>query len=152
MKSLQKFVPPDHKTGKEGIAALLVQAGLSEKCSVICETYKTNWQHSIGPVRHLGTKMLPGIFIGYALNPGGFCADGFLGQESHGQRQILRHERAESFDAGGLPFHLCNAQGVTLCRKKAELQTFGSRPGRCGRCLEKSFVATMSFPNSCEIH
>ena len=91
------------------------------------------------------------------------CADGSLMQEDHARSQTLRHQRVERFDAGGVPstlrrgVTLCNAQGVTLCEKKAELLTFLKliatlwKQGKVsGRCLVKFFVITTQHPeNSC---
>ena len=52
------------------------------------------------------------------------CAHGSLRQEGHAQHQTSRHQRVESFDGEarrGVTH--CSAQRVTLCKKKAELQT-----------------------------
>ena len=77
------------------------------------------------------------------------CADGSLGQQGHAQRQALRHQRVGSFDVERVPsalaearVTLCRAQGVALCKKQAELQTFMEliaklwKQGKiCGVCL-----------------
>ena len=89
-------------------------------------------------------------------------------QEGHAQRQILRHQRVESIDAGARPgVTACRAHGVTPCKKKAELQTFLKltatlwKQGHiCGVCLgvclpppclaQRTFVFTegVTIPNS----
>ena len=149
----------------------------------------------------LGTKMLPGIFIGYARNSGGGWAGDliipdwlgiennvasevpakrvkskevgnqetaggirislrmwFLRQEVRAQRQILRHQRVEIFDVGGVlctmglaRMSLCRAQEITLCKKRdrvADCLKLIATPCKqkkiSGVCLENWIFATMS--------
>ena len=91
------------------------------------------------------------------------CEDGPSRQEGHAQRQTRRHQRVESFDAGGVPLlwarrgvTVCCAQGRTLCKKKAGCRLFGTDPRRHGckgrflECVCRIFVVTLSCPeNTC---
>ena len=91
------------------------------------------------------------------------CEDGPSRQEGHAQRQTRRHQRVESFDAGGVPLlwarrgvTVCCAQGRTLCKKKAGCRLFGTVPRRHGskgrflECVWRIFVVTLSCPeNTC---
>ena len=84
---------------------------------------------------------------------------GFLCADGSAQRQTSRHQIVERFDAEEFPklrarrgVTLGRAQGITLCKKTAELQTFlkliamQSKQGMSpGVCLENLFIATMSY-------
>ena len=88
------------------------------------------------------------------------CADGSFRQEDHKQRQTLRHERVEMFDAGRVPSTLGEARGDPLQSARSDFLQGGDGVADYAEadryamearedfrsCLVFFFVATMSCP------